>query len=187
MRLAAVDRSFGNKATWDKPFEEHFAAFVREANMAVFPSSERCCVLNLDVLDVPGDYDLVYLDPPYINGKGIGVDYQSFYHFLDGLVAYPQWEAKIDHSSKHKRMLPAKTPWTNPKAILRAFGDVLEKFRRSCIVISYRSDGVPRLEDIVSLLRQFKPQVRMELLRGPYRYVLSTNRLSTEALIVGHD
>ena len=36
----------------------------------------------LDALDVPGDYDLVYVDTPYIPKSGVGVDYQDFYHFL---------------------------------------------------------------------------------------------------------
>jgi len=29
-----------------------------------------------------------FLDTPYVNEKGIGVDYADFYHFLDGLVNY---------------------------------------------------------------------------------------------------
>lgn len=35
----------------------------------------------LDALDVPGDYDLVYVDTPYIPKSGVGVDYLDFYHF----------------------------------------------------------------------------------------------------------
>jgi len=36
IRLAEVNRSFGNKTTWDKPFEEWFRVFVEEADRAVF-------------------------------------------------------------------------------------------------------------------------------------------------------
>ena len=36
MRIANVERSFGNKTTWDTPFEEHFRRYVDAANRAVF-------------------------------------------------------------------------------------------------------------------------------------------------------
>jgi len=34
------------------------------------------------------NYDLIYLDPPYLNSKGVGVDYSDFYNFLEGLCDY---------------------------------------------------------------------------------------------------
>ena len=58
MRLASVERSFGNKATWDKPFEDHFMSFVNEANQAVFSTGQECAIFNLNILDVPGSYDV---------------------------------------------------------------------------------------------------------------------------------
>ena len=38
--------------------------------------------MNSDIFDVKDDYDLVYIDTPYISQKGGGVDYHDFYHFL---------------------------------------------------------------------------------------------------------
>lgn len=81
VRFADVERSFGNKASWDRPFEEWFPIFVEEANQAVFDNGQVNRALNLDALDVPGDYDLVYVDTPYIPKSGVGVDYLDFYHF----------------------------------------------------------------------------------------------------------
>ena len=86
MRTADVNRSFGNKATWDTPFEAHFRKFAAEANHAVFDSGLPCRALCLDALEVPGRYDLVYIDTPYVNRAGTGVDYLDFYHFLEGIV-----------------------------------------------------------------------------------------------------
>ena len=37
VRTSDVKRSFGNKVTWDKSFEEHFRKFVKEINSCVFP------------------------------------------------------------------------------------------------------------------------------------------------------
>lgn len=91
IRMADVERSFGNKSTWDKPFDDHFRAFAEEANNAVFDNGLSNRALWTDAADVEGDFDLVYLDPPYISAKGVPVDYHQFYHFLEGLVRYDQW------------------------------------------------------------------------------------------------
>lgn len=67
IRQAEVERSFGNKTTWDTPFETHFRAFVEEANNAVFDNGQRNMALNLNAAETPTGFDLVYLDPPYLN------------------------------------------------------------------------------------------------------------------------
>jgi len=185
MRTSKVKRSFGNKATWDKPFEKHFRHFVQEANAAVFSNGRPCRVLNFDALAVPGEYDLVYIDTPYINRKGTGVDYYGFYHFLEGLAGYKSWEQKIDHGSKHKRMKPVKSVWTSPKEIHDAFRDLFKRFKHSKLVVSYRSDGIPSLQELVEIMRQFKQDVSVFEMDGNYKYVLSTNHKSTEVLIIG--
>jgi adenine-specific DNA-methyltransferase len=88
LRFSEVERNFGNKASWDKPFDVHFRKFVDEANHAVFSNSKKNECFNLDIFDVKGKFDLVYIDTPYISGKGMGTDYLGFYHFLEGLVNY---------------------------------------------------------------------------------------------------
>ncbi len=187
MRTSEVKRSFGNKTTWDKPFEKHFRHFVQEANAAVFSNGRPCQALNMDALAVPGEYDLVYIDTPYINRRGTGVDYYGFYHFLEGLADYKSWGQKIDHRSKHKRMMPIKSVWTNPKEINDAFRDLFKRFKRSKLVVSYRSDGIPSLQELVEVMREFKHNVSIFRLDGNYKYVLSTNHKSTEVLIIGCD
>ena len=187
MRTSEVTRSFGNKATWDKPFDEHFRRFVQEANASVFSNGCSCQALNMDALAVPGEYDLVYIDTPYINRKGIGVDYYGFYHFLEGLADYECWGQKIDCGSKHKRLLPVKSVWTNPKEIHKAFRDLFKRFRNSNLVVSYRSDGIPTSEELVEIMAEYKPTVSIYRFHGNYKYVLSTNHKSTELLIIGRD
>ncbi len=184
MRTAQVKRGFGNKAAWDRPFEDHFRTFAAQANAAVIDAAQSCRALNLDALDVPGDYDLVYIDPPYVSARNVGVDYHGFYHFLDGLTDYRGWPGRVDYASKHRRLLPVASPWSRAETNLDAFARVFARFAASILVVSYRSDGQPGPAQLAALLRQFKPKVRV-VTAQPYQYVLSTNRASREVLFIG--
>ncbi|MDY7079919.1 MAG: DNA adenine methylase [Chloroflexota bacterium] len=183
LRFADVERSFGNKTTWDTPFEVHFRAFVDEANALVVDNSRANRTLNEDTCDIEGDYDLVYIDPPYISQRGIGVDYHHFYHFLEGLARYEEWPALVDYRSKHRRLKSVYNPWVDQAAIHDAFIRVLDQFHDSTLVISYRADGVPSIADLEDMVRQVKRHVRTYTLDG-YQYVLST-RQTAEVLIIG--
>jgi len=183
LRFSEVERNFGNKATWDTPFEIHLRKFVDEANHAVFSNGQHNKALNLDVFDIDGEFDLVYIDTPYISRKGIGVDYFGFYHFLEGLVNYSDWGKMIDHRTKHKRLKGNDSIWIDKNRIHSAFDRLFEKFKNSILVVSYRSDGIPSIEEIENMMRKYKPHLE-ELKRKNYKYVLSNNH-SEEVLLIG--
>jgi len=183
LRFADVERSFGNKTTWDTPFEVHFPAFVDEANALVVDNGRANRALNEDAWDVEGDYDLVYIDPPYISQRGVGVDYHHFYHFLEGLARYEEWPTLVDYHSKHRRLKPVYNPWVDQAVIHDAFARLLDRFRDAILVISYRADGIPSIADLEDMVRQVKQRVRVHRLDG-YQYVLST-RQTAEVLIIG--
>ncbi|MCY4465051.1 MAG: DNA adenine methylase [Chloroflexi bacterium] len=184
VRTANVKRSFGNKSSWDRPFESWFRHFVAEANQAVFSSGKACYATNLDVYSVRSKYDLVYLDPPYISGKGVAVDFRDFYHFLEGLVNYSQWRDMIDMTSRHRRLIRQANDWTDRSRIYKAFERVFERHAESILVVSYRSDGIPSESELIRLLSRFKTDVRIERFRN-YQYVLSKNKRSNELLLIG--
>jgi adenine-specific DNA methylase len=184
IRFAEVERSFGNKTTWDRPFSEWFCIFVGEANRAIFDNGQANRALNLDAVDVPGEYDLVYIDTPYISKRGVAVDYFWFYHFLEGLTMYDEWGKQIDRRSKHRRLKPRPSEWTDKKRIHAAFGRLFQRYQKSIIVVSYRSDGIPSESELLSLLKRYKRNVRVEHF-GQYKYVLSTNSESKEILLIG--
>lgn len=184
MRTAKVARSFGNKATWDRSFAEHFERFVAQVNGAVFDGGVPCRVTGYDAQDVPGAFDLVYIDPPYVSGRGVGVDYLGFYHFLEGLADYRAWPDRVDYTSKHRRLMPQPNPWCSPKTNASAFARLFERFADSILVVSYRSDGCPNLEALVGLMKRFKPRVEVVQARA-YQYALSKNRRSAEVLLIG--
>ena len=171
MREAQVERSFGNKTTWDTPFEQHFRTFAREANAAIFDNGQMNTALNLDALQTPTGADLVYLDPPYLNSRGTGVNYREFYHFLEGMVNYELWGHLIDYDSKHRRLIPQSNSWNQPKAIWEAFEAIIERHRNSILVLSYRDDGFPTKPALIALLRRYKSHVRE--ITQPQKYALS--------------
>jgi len=184
IRFAEVDRSFGNKTTWDRPFEEWFRVFTGEANRAVFDNGRANRALNLDAAAVPGEYDLVYVDPPYMTRRGAAVDYRDFYHFLEGLTLYDEWGQHLDHDSKHRRLKPQPSEWADKDRIHAAFDKLFARYAQSIIVVSYRSDGIPSQSELVALLQRHKRHVRLERF-GQYKYVLSTNSESSELLLMG--
>jgi len=183
IRLSDVERNFGNKVTWDTPFEVHFRQFVAEANQAVFDNGQQNKAVNKDVFDIEGKFDLVYIDTPYVSKKGVGVDYFGFYHFLEGLVNYSEWGELIDFKTKHKRLRGSSSVWANKKQIYPAFERLFEKYKDSIIVVSYRSDGIPSISELIEMLQKYKTNVE-ELRRKNYKYVLSTNN-SDEVLLIG--
>lgn len=184
LRFADVKRSFGNKTSWDKPFEQWFRMFIDEANRAVFDNGRVNRAHNKEALRLATHYDLVYIDPPYISNKGNVTNYRDFYHFLEGLTMVPeQWLDHIDTTSKHRRLKRQPNPWTDKQMITEAFERLCAHFADSILVISYRSDGIPSITDLVRIVQQYKPSVDVYYY-GSYQYVLSTNKKSQEVLLV---
>jgi adenine-specific DNA-methyltransferase len=181
IRTADVERSFGNKKTWDTSFEDHFRRFVDEANNAVFDNKNKNSAFNSDVFDLEVKADLVYIDTPYISSKGVGLNYFDFYHFLEGIVFYDQWPNMIDEKSKHKKIKNGKNEWCNKGEIHKAFAKLFRKFKDSILVVSYRDDGTPTIEELVRMLGEHKKFIEVKEL--DYKYVLS-NTNSKEVLII---
>lgn len=183
LRFAKVKRGFGNKSTWDTHFEIHFRKFVEEVNNAVFFNGQENRALNLDVFDIEGNFDLVYIDTPYISKKGVGVDYLGFYHFLEGLVNYEKWHSMIDYKTKHRKLKSKPSEWIDKNTIYSAFDRLFKKFQKSIFVVSYRSDGIPSPNELVDMLRKYKRTIH-QIKRKNYKYVLSKNELE-EIILIG--
>ncbi len=184
MRTAEVARSFGNKASWDRSFEEHFRRFVLQANAAIFDSGVACAALCGDSLDVQGDFDLVYIDPPYINRNGVGVDYRDFYHFLEGMVRFDDWSGLLDRGSRHLRLARRRDPWSDAATCREKYRRLFDRFRGSILALSYRSDGIPSVDELQSMMADVKRRVRATQ-DGEYQYALSTRRGTRQVLLVG--
>jgi adenine-specific DNA-methyltransferase len=186
MRRRDVARSFGNKTTWDTPFAALLSRFAAEADAAVFDSGRAHRALVADVAEIdPAGCDLVYLDPPYVSARGIGVDYLDYYHFLEGLCRPAGWGARILRRYRHLPLAGrGTTPWIDPARVATAFEGAIARFSASRIVVSYRSDGIPAIGEIARWLE--KAGKRVEVIdAGKRTYALSTNRTSREVVLVG--
>ena len=181
IRTAEVERSFGNKKTWDTPFEEHFRKFAEEGNNAVFDNKKKNNAFYSDIFDLDINADLIYIDTPYISTKGVGVNYFDFYHFLEGIVFYDEWPNLIDEKSKHKKIKNGKNKWCDKDEIHKAFERLFYKFKNSILVVSYRDDGTPTIDELVDMLKKYKKSIEVKKL--DYKYVLS-NGHSKEVLII---
>lgn len=176
VRFADVKRGFGNKKTWDTPFEKHFLDIANEVNSLIFDNKQKCVSLNYDALNLPKNIsaDLIYIDTPYFSAhSNTGVDYKDFYHFLEGICEYNSWEEKIDRKSKHLRLKKEKSIWEDKNRINFAFDAIFKHFQDKIIVVSYRSAGIPTEQEMISLLKKYKQNV--EVIRKDYKYVLSNN------------
>ncbi|MFX0051917.1 MAG: DNA adenine methylase [Candidatus Hermodarchaeota archaeon] len=185
LRMNNVRRSFGNLKTWNTPFLELFQRAMIEANQAIFDNNRTNTAMNYCIFKVPipdDGYDLVYLDPPYISEKGVGVDYYSFYHFLEGIIHYYQWEELIDFKTKHRRLKTVPNKWSTVGENLQAFEEVIAKFQDSIIVISYREPGIPSIGELKDILLSYK--VSVNVYKKNYKYALTKRHQTVNEILL---
>lgn len=183
MRTADVKRSFGNKKTWDKPFPQYLWQFADEFNRLVFSNGQRNTAFCNDAFNLVPHYDLVYIDTPYMNAMGTGVDYLDFYHFLEGMLDYDDWPNRLALNYKHKRLKGDKSPWCRKDKIHDAFDRLFAHFSDSILVVSYRSHGIPSEAELVAMMSRYKRKVQVRY--TGYQYALSRQRNGQEILIIG--
>lgn len=186
MRTKDVKRSFGNAVTWETPAIEH--AIDAIAELRKFPFAQPVAgstvmgVNTNDVTKIPNDVDLVYMDPPYVNARGLGVDYSDFYGFLEGLCDRSSFEAH-DASYPHKPIAKQYSSWLKADSALFELSQIRDWFRSSTLVMSYRSDGMPDLSQIVDTLSGGGRSVEV-LNAGGYKYALSQSKTSDEVIVI---
>ncbi|MBK9504398.1 MAG: DNA adenine methylase [Bacteroidetes bacterium] len=190
IRTAEVHRNFGNATTWEKTFEDHFRNFIKEINGYIFDSGVRCYASNQSVFDIVNvDYDLVYLDPPYLNQDGTNEtsNYLKCYHFLEGLASFDEWPAMIDYDSINLRFRNINEyNHFKKETIYDTFDSLFKKFSKSIIVLSYKQGGTPSIETLMKIMKRYKNHVYTKSV--PYAYALNgnnKNKRSREVIIIG--
>ncbi|MEO7212071.1 DNA adenine methylase [Mucilaginibacter sp.] len=191
LRLNDVKRNFGNKTSWEKPFDELFKKFIEEANTTAFDNQKKCLSLNLSVFDLNSDgYDLVYFDPPYFVKKDDHEtsDYFKCYHFLEGLANYNNWERMINYETINRRLIyQLPEPSLNRHNISEKLEELLYKFRKSTIILSYKEGGIPSIDYIIEILNKLGKKVISKSIH--YKYALNHQngdaQKNREVLIIG--
>jgi adenine-specific DNA-methyltransferase len=171
--------------------EEHFREQIDVYNRTVFGNGRENRALQGSIFDMPQvgqEFDLVYLDPPYVPRSDDNC-YIKRYHFLEGLACYWQGQ-EILADSKVKKIRKKYTPFSYRSDALAAFEQLFLSFRRSTIVLSYSSNGFPDLDHLVTLMKKAKNAVKV--FEKDHRYHFGTHAavkraVATEYLIVGYD
>jgi len=185
LRTARVERSFGNKKTWNTSFRKLFLKFNNEVSKKIFSTRFKHIVTCKDIMRIRRKkFDLVYLDPPYVReNEKRPKDYYSLYHFFEGILDYDNWADKIDWDTKNHRLIKRETRW-DQGIIEENFDKLFAKFQNSIIVMSYGDPGLPPVNSIRKLLKQYKSKVRVT--KTPYNYKLNhKNGGLYETLIIG--
>jgi adenine-specific DNA-methyltransferase len=186
MRTKDVERSFGNAKTWETSIKEHALKCINELfkfpTHNCEPNHKATCVNTSNLSQFPKDIDIVYLDPPYINGKGQAVDYSDFYNFLEGLMDYELF-SQGDQKYPHKPIAKKSSNWSMASTAKEELTSICEYWKSSVIILSYRSDGVPTPEELANVMSIGGRRVEIHS-AGEYQYALSSNKENEELFIL---
>lgn len=188
MRTNYNGGNFGNKITWERTFEELFSRFIIELDQFTFDNGRNNIAVNSSALDCPQTADLVYIDPPYFSATKSHTTYHSKYHFLEGLANYDQIENNINFKKLNKEIgLNKSDEFERPTTFLTELEELVLRHQDSIIVISYRNNGIPSIQEITELIQRCKPNNIVHTLDlGQYGYALNKkNADNNEFIIIG--
>jgi adenine-specific DNA methylase len=137
----------------------------------VFSNGRSNYAFNMDVFDISGEFDLVYIDSPYMTPKNGGIDYRDYYHFLEGMSRYDEWNVLVDMGNPARKLRRQYSIWLDETRIEKAFEYLFDKFRASTLVVSYRTGGIPSAVTLKRLLSKRKGKVMMK--KRFYKYALA--------------
>ncbi|MBI2600478.1 DNA adenine methylase [Candidatus Daviesbacteria bacterium] len=186
IRTNDVKRTFCNKTTWERSFEELVSRYVKEYNNAVFSNKRNNRVIGgYNAAKSPNGVDLVYMDPPYFSEHMTqGTNYLAYYHFLEGLADYKNWKNRLGKDTgKVKRMEDSEEVYsfTRKDRVLETFEKLIKRFQHTQLIISYQSNGIPSKEQIIEMLHNGGKKVKVY--EKPHKYALS-RRQTNELLFV---
>ena len=171
-------------------FKDHFLNAVDQINLAVFDNRQKNQSKNLDAMSVKIKADLVYIDPPYYSPHSDN-EYVRRYHFVEGIAR--DWKGiEIQEHTKTKKFKSYPTPFSSRKGAYEAFDCLFKKHKNSILLVSYSSNSLPTLDEMVSLLSKYKNSV--EVIPIDYKYSIgnqghkkgNNNNSVQEYLFVGY-
>ena len=189
LRTNYQDSKFGNKVTWEQPFEQLFVKFAKELQEFQFEELPDFEISNQSALNCNIQADLVYIDTPYFTKRnGNSITYHNRYHFLEGLLHYEEIPVLIDNNKVNKEIVLGKNmEFECSRQYLQDLSSLLEKHRGSTIALSYTTSGYPSIDELEELVRRYKPLTHVCYL-GKHSFALNrNNRERQEVLIIGKD
>ena len=148
-------------------FEAQFLEAVGAINGAVFDNGRIHKAIYGDAMSADvGESGLVYIDPPYYSPLSDN-EYVRRYHFVEGLAR--NWEGvEIQQHTLTKKFKSYPTPFSSRQGAADAFDLLFKRHRSSVLLVSYSSNSLPTLDEMVSLLSKHKSHV--EVLPIDYKY-----------------
>jgi len=163
------DRYDDGRKDLKKSIAEHFEIAVQQVNNAIFNNRKKNEARNGDAFDLrPRKNSLIYLDPPYYTPKSDN-EYVRRYHFVEGLAR--NWKGvEIQEHTLTKKFKSYKTPFNSHDGALSAFDTLFRRFRDSLIVVSYSSNSLPTLDEIVEVMEKYKDNVEVVPVNHRYSF-----------------
>lgn len=187
LRTGFTEANFGNKTTWEQPFESLFVKFARELNEFQFDIPPHVEITNTTALHCDRDADLVYIDTPYFQKKNsANITYHNRYHFLEGLMHYAEIPKHINLGKANKEiMIGATSEFEMRNHYIEDLHVLLAQHQYSHIALSYTSAGFPSIEELYDVVHQYKEHVEICCL-GKHPFALNrNNEHRQEVLIIG--
>lgn len=152
-------------------FRDQFLNAVKVINSAVFDNGKHNKAHNLDAMVLNHqDAELVYIDPPYYSSRSDN-EYVRRYHFVEGLAR--DWQGvEIQQHTLTKKFKSYPTPFASRKGAIEAFNMLFKKFSNSVLIISYSSNSLPTMDEMLEILKNYKKNV--EVLPIDYTYSFGT-------------
>jgi DNA adenine methylase len=150
-----------------KTLQEQFLDAVTAMDDAVFDNGKANRSRFGDAMTYRGGKpDLVYIDPPYYSPLPDN-EYVRRYHFVEGLAR--DWSGvEIQKHTQTKKFKSYPTPFSTRKGTADAFNALFRKFRDSILIVSYSSNSIPTMDEMLAILSQHKSHV--EVVPVDYRY-----------------
>ena len=182
-----VKRSFGNAVTWERTFSHHALQAFDELTRADVGTRPSAIILPAgDVSNIKPGYDLVYIDPPYINREDRynRDDYWRRYHFLEGLAGYEDWATAIDPTSDVRLAPPSSwfADWSRKAKFKDRLFAFIDAHRSSIVALSYVSDAIPSEFELLSHFESRFDQVTVH--SAAHNHALSKTK-KRELLFIG--
>ena len=148
-----------------KTFEEQFIDAVNALNEAVFDNGKENAAFRGDAIACRQKADLVYIDPPYYSPLSDN-EYVRRYHFVEGLAC--GWkDVEIQWHTSTRKFKNYPTPFSTKNGASEAFDKIFAKHRDSVLVVSYSSNSLPSLDEMVAILSRYK---KVEVVKVDYTY-----------------
>lgn len=146
---------------------EHFLDAVKAINNSIFDNGKRNEARNGDAMQIkPIKNSLVYIDPPYFTPKS-DAEYVRRYHFVEGLAR--DWEGvEIQSDTLTKKFKGYPTPFSTRLGAASAFDHLFKKFSNNILLVSYSSNSLPSMDEMVALMSKYKEHV--EVIPVDYKY-----------------